>query len=276
MKINLIKRSNKKEGVTQMGKVFGYPEFDANGEKILTTYDNDYKDMLMDIRVYRMSQGQTKELLKPEEEMAVLLLKGKLKYSWNGQEKEVYRKDVFTDGLYALHVCKNAKVVIEAESDAEVLIQCTDNEREFEAKFYDPENTPWIYSCKDKFGGTAKRRVSTAFDYETAPYSNMVLGEVLNDPGNWSGYIPHTHPQPETYYFLFDRPEGFGASFVGDEVFKSVDGSFSAIPGGKVHPQSCAPGFQMYTCWMIRHLPGNPWTDRIDDERYTWLYDYKG
>ena len=30
-----------------MGKVFGYPEFDENGEQILTTYDNEYKDMLM-------------------------------------------------------------------------------------------------------------------------------------------------------------------------------------------------------------------------------------
>ena len=27
-----------------MGKVFGYPEFDENGEKILTTYDNDYRN----------------------------------------------------------------------------------------------------------------------------------------------------------------------------------------------------------------------------------------
>ena len=27
-----------------MSKVFGYPEFDANGEQILTTYDNEYKD----------------------------------------------------------------------------------------------------------------------------------------------------------------------------------------------------------------------------------------
>ena len=35
-----------------MGKVFGYPEFDENGEQILTTYDNEYKDMLMDVRVY--------------------------------------------------------------------------------------------------------------------------------------------------------------------------------------------------------------------------------
>ena len=43
-----------------MSKVFGYPEFDANGEQILTTYDNEYKDMMMDIRVYRMKAGDVK------------------------------------------------------------------------------------------------------------------------------------------------------------------------------------------------------------------------
>ena len=103
----------------------------------------------------------------------------------------------------------------------------------------------------------------------------MVLGEVLNDRGNWSGYLPHRHPQPEVYYFKFDHPEGFGASFVGDEVFKSTEGSFSAIPGGRLHPQAVAPGFQMYTCWMIRHLEGNPWlqTDRCEDERYVWMHE---
>ena len=43
--------TNRKKEET-MGKVFGYPEFDENGEQILTTYDNEYKDMLMDVRVY--------------------------------------------------------------------------------------------------------------------------------------------------------------------------------------------------------------------------------
>ena len=38
-----------------MKNVFGYPEFDAEGEELLCTYDNAYSDMLMDIRVYRMS-----------------------------------------------------------------------------------------------------------------------------------------------------------------------------------------------------------------------------
>ena len=47
-----------------MGKVFGYPKFDENGEKILTTYDNEYSAMMMDIRVYRMKAGETRSFRK--------------------------------------------------------------------------------------------------------------------------------------------------------------------------------------------------------------------
>ena len=87
--------------------------------------------------------------------------------------------------------------------------------------------------------------------------------------GNWSVICRTGIRSRKPTIFLFDRPEGFGASFVGDQVFKSTDGSFSAIPGGELHPQAVAPGFQMYTCWMIRHLEGNPWlqTDRCEDEK---------
>ena len=105
----------------------------------------------------------------------------------------------------------------------------------------------------------------------------MVLGEVINDRGNWSGYLPHYHPQPEVYYFKFDRPEGFGASFIENDVFKSIDSSFAAIADSKTHPQAVAPGFLMYTCWMIRHFDNNPWLRQNcnEDERYIWLHDAK-
>ena len=217
-----------------MSKVFGYPEYDEKGEKILTTYDNEYKAMMMDIRVYRMKAGETRTFLREGEETAVV-----------------------------------------ANAESQILVQCTKNEKDFGAKLYKPEDAPWGYSCVGKFGNVAKRRVNTIFDHDISPESNMVLGEVLNDRGNWSGYLPHRHSQPETYFFKFDHPEGFGASFVGDQVFKSTDESFSAIPGGELHPQAVAPGYQMYTCWMIRHIDGNPWlqTDRCEDERYTWLHD---
>ena len=81
-----------------MGKVFGYPEFDSTGEMILTTYDNDYKAMMMDIRVYRMKAGETRSFLREGEETAVLLLSGRITYAWDGKTETVSRKDVFTEG----------------------------------------------------------------------------------------------------------------------------------------------------------------------------------
>lgn len=260
-----------------MSKVFGYPEFDASGEMILTTYEGDYSAMLMDVRVYKMKAGETRSFCRPGEEIAVLLLSGAVTFRFEGRGHAAARKDVFTEGPWCVHAAGGVEIGVSAETETEILVQCTKNERTFPAKLYRPEDAPWKYSCKGKFGGVAQRQVNTIFDHDICPESNMVLGEVLNDRGNWSGYLPHRHPQPETYFFLFDRPEGFGASFVGDEVFKSVDHSFSAIPGGKLHPQSVAPGFQMYTAWMIRHLDGNPWlqTDRCEDERYVWLHDAK-
>ena len=258
-----------------MSKVFGYPEFDASGEMILTTYEGDYSAMLMDVRVYKMKAGETRSFCRPGEEIAVLLLSGAVTFRFEGRGHAAARKDVFTEGPWCVHAAGGVEIGVSAETETEILVQCTKNERTFPAKLYRPEDAPWKYSCKGKFGGVAQRQVNTIFDHDICPESNMVLGEVLNDRGNWSGYLPHRHPQPETYFFLFDRPEGFGASFVGDEVFKSVDHSFSAIPGGALHPQAVAPGFQMYTTWMIRHLDGNPWlqTDRCEDERYTWLHD---
>ena len=256
-----------------MSKLFGYPKYDDKGEMILTTYDNEYKAMMMDIRVYKIKEGETKTLTKTGEEMAILLLSGNITYKWDNNIKTVSRKDVFTQGPWCLHVCTDKKVEIVANTDINILVQCTKNDRNFESRLYSPDDAPWNYSSVGMFGNVAKRRVNTIFDYDIAPYSNMVLGEVLNDRGNWSGYLPHNHPQPETYFFKFDRPEGFGASFIDDEVFKSVDESFAAIPGGKTHPQAVAPGFLMYTCWMIRHIDGNPWlqTSRNEDKRYIWL-----
>ena len=260
-----------------MSKVFGYPKFDEAGEMILTTYDGDYAAMLMDVRIYKMKAGETRSFCRSGEEIAVLLLSGAVTFRFEGQEHAATRKDVFTEGPWCVHAAGGVEIGVTAGAETEILVQCTKNEKNFPSRLYKPEDAPWKHTCAGKFGNVANRRVNTIFDHDICPESNMVLGEVLNDRGNWSGSLPHQHPQPETYCCLIDRPEGFGASFVGDEVFKSVDHSFSAIPGGKLHPQSVAPGFQMYTAWMIRHLDGNPWlqTDRCEDERYVWLHDAK-
>ena len=94
-----------------MSKVFGYPEYDEKGEKILTTYDNEYKAMMMDIRVYRMKAGETRTFLREGEETAVLLLSGNITYKWNGNEAAATRKDVFTEGPWCVQNFINRKML---------------------------------------------------------------------------------------------------------------------------------------------------------------------
>ena len=55
---------------------------DANGNvtEILCTYDNEYSEMLMDVRVYRMAAGEKRTFCREGEEIAVLLLSGKIEW----------------------------------------------------------------------------------------------------------------------------------------------------------------------------------------------------
>ena len=255
--------------------IFGKPEYNSLGIAEIVTRTGENSAMLQDIYCIRMKAGDVRTFLSDTDETAILLLEGEIEFKWNDKSFKASRGNVFDDGMYALHISRSTRAQVVALTDCEILTQATDNERTFEPKLYTPEDCQDVISGENLCKGTCVRLVRTAFDYNNAPYSNMVLGEVISNQGSWSSYIPHWHPQPEVYYYKFDKPQGFGAGFAGDDAFKIVDGSFLAIPGGKTHPHSTAPGYRMYFVWMIRHLPGNPWTDRIDDPDHTWLYDYK-
>lgn len=252
-------------------KFFGYPQFDQEGKKVLTTMDGIYKDTLMNITCYNMKKGDIKEFFLKEEEMAILLVMGDVEYSWSNQVRRAVRKDCFKESLFCLHVCKEIKVVVKAIENTEILVQTTTNTRIFDPVFYTPEDCVDALAGVGLCDGMALRTVRTAFDYKNAPYSNMVMGEIIGHQGGWSGYIPHSHIQPEVYYYHFDKPQGFGACFIGDDVYKIKDGSFSALTNNTTHPQATAPGYPLYVVWMIRHLDGNPWTDRVDDPDHTWM-----
>ena len=254
-----------------MSKPFGYPEFDENGVKVLSRAGDAVNDMMMNITVYRMKAGEERAFLREKEEMAVLLVTGDVTFGWNDQTKTGHRDSFIEEGPYCLHTPKGVAVTVRANFDSEVLVQTTENLRNFDPVFYRPEDCRDDIFGLDVFDNKMKRTVRTVFDYKNSPYSNMVNGEVINHQGGWSSYTPHHHPQPEVYYYRYERPEGFGACFLGDEVYKIKDGSCACIPGGVTHPQVTAPAFPMYYCWMIRHLEGNPWTDRIVDPRYTWI-----
>lgn len=253
-----------------MSKPFHYPDFE-NGVKVLSRAGDAVNDMMMDITIYQMRAGDSRAFLLEDQELAVLLVLGDVTFQWEDQQRTGHRESFIGEGPHCLHVPKGTQVTVRANADSEVLVQSTANDRVFPTVYYRPEDCRDDIFGLDVFDNKMKRTVRTVFDYKNAPYSNMVNGEVINHQGGWSSYTPHHHPQPEVYYYRYERSEGFGACFLGDDVYKIKDGSCACIPGGVTHPQVTAPAFPMYYCWMIRHLEGNPWTDRIVDPRYTWI-----
>jgi 5-deoxy-glucuronate isomerase len=257
--------------------MFERPEFDANGKKVLCEINGKNADMHMNIYVKKMKKGETLEIYDDKNETAVLLLQGKVTFAFDGKAESGERANPFEKKPYALHVAKNSKIAVTCDEDAEIIVEQTDNDNVFPAEFYTPENCLYQEFGKGQWNGTGHRIVSTMFDYDNAPKSNLVLGEVFTQPGRWSSYPPHHHPQPEVYYYRFDKPQGFGACYLGDDVFKSTDGSYCCIEPGKDHEQAAAPCYEMYYVWMIRHIDGDPWykTTRIVGEDHQWILNAK-
>lgn len=250
------------------------PGFDENGVKILCEEDGKNRAMRMDVWVKRLAAGEALHLYVPEKETAVLLLAGEVDFGFDGRLERALRRSVFLDPPYCLHCCKGREIVATALKESRLLVQQTTNPGEFGTVFYTPETCTLQEFGKGQWDGTAHRQVLTVFDYDNAPYSNMVLGEVFHKPGCWTSYPPHHHPQPELYYYEFDKPQGFGVGFDGEDCYKVGDMGCLPITPGNAHQQAAAPGYRMYYAWLIRHLEGDPWRKtRIDAPEHKWLME---
>lgn len=231
-------------------------------------------DVGMDVGLLVLEPGQCYEGGRPGIETACLLLEGEVSFRWEAHAVHAGRRNPFVDEAYCLHTGPGTAFSIQAVSHAELYIQAARNPVPFRSKLYTPEEVMVQQAGnRNELQGAMRRNIKTFFDYESAPWSQMVLGEVLNFPGRWSSYPPHHHPQPEVYFHRFDKPLGFGASFANGQVHTSRHNGLTVILEG-FHSQVAAPGYAMCYMWGIRHLPGNPWEKtRIDDPGHEWLWE---
>ena len=227
----------------------------------------------MDVGLLVMEAGDTVIFEEGKKEIAVLLFAGKVTYQWNGETVEAVRPACFHHEAYCLLASRETKVTLTAHAHSELYIQKTLNDKLYPPVMYTPENIQTQHAgANGELLGCMKREIKTFFDYENAPFSNMVLGEVLNYPGKWSSYPPHHHPQPEVYFYRFDHPAGFGAGFANGEIYQTGHNGLAVITSG-FHSQTAAPGYAMCYAWGIRHLEGDPWRKtRIDDPEHAWLW----
>jgi len=252
--------------------------FNRNAE--LTNGYNTYIDLnrddlgtQMDVGLLVLDAGESYTFDESEKEIAVLLFAGNVTLAWGGRTAECERPDCFHYEAYCLHAGCGTKITVTCQAHSELYIQKTLNPKPFEAVLYTPETVEVQHAgAKGELMGCMRREIKTFFDYENAPYSNMVLGEVLNFPGKWSSYPPHHHPQPEVYFYRFDYPHGFGAGFANGEIYQTGHNGLAVINHG-FHSQTAAPGYAMCYAWGIRHLDGDPWQKtRIDDPEHEWLW----
>lgn len=227
----------------------------------------------MDVGLLLLDAGQSFTLDEPAKEVAVLLFSGEVTYEWEQKTCKASRPDCFHHEAYCLLAGRGTKVTIKAGAHSELYIQKTLNPKPFEAVMYTPETVQVQHAgSSGELMGCMEREIKTLFDFDNAPFSNMVLGEVLNYPGKWSSYPPHHHPQPEVYFYRFDYPQGFGAGFANGEIYRTGHNGMSVICDG-FHSQTAAPGYAMCYAWGIRHLDGDPWKKtRIDDPEHAWLW----
>jgi len=236
---------------------------------------NNGEGTFMDIALLVMEDGDEFRFDEKDKEVSWLMIEGHAAAIFDGQIIEMDRPNPFTCNPYCMLLPAGKSCSLKAYKHCEIYVQKTLNDQSFPVHLYTPDEVDtWRRGAEGELDGMMERDVRTCFDYDSAPYSNMVLGEVINLPGKWSSYPPHYHPQPEVYFYHFERPEGFGAGWSGGEVHEIHHNGCCIITDSSTHSQVMAPGYPCCYMWGIRHLPGNPWIKtRIDDPTFAWLLE---
>lgn len=243
----------------------------SKGYNMFTELNGLHSEMLMDFGILKLE----KDMIFEEDlqlERVYHIVCGEIEFTWNGQSKAVKRDDFLDDNLSCLNVPRGVKVQIKGIADnSEIAVIRTENEKDFEPKLYTPEDAIVQTRGKDIIGGAGERVVKTIMDVKLSPDSNIMMGEDKQYPGKWSGFPSHYHDQPEIYFYKFRPQQGFSLIKHGEEAVLVEHNDAALIMPGHVHPQACAPGYEMYYLWVIRHLEGNPFIKPTMVKKHMWV-----
>lgn len=256
-----------------------HAELFSKGYEVLVSRNGPNADMLQDFAHLGIAEGG-KWTSPAGDERAFLLARGNVEFSWNSggksQSAQGRRKNLFDENPSVLNVPADAEVSVQSLSgDAELYVMATSNPVYFTPRFYTPQECRGEERGKGTMNETSTRVVRTVFDDSNAPWSNLVVGEVITIPGKWSSYPPHHHAQPEIYHYRMLPEQGFGIAVIGEKPYFVTDRDTVLIRDGQDHPQVAAPGYAMWYLWVIRHLEGNRYRNPTFTKAHEWVQDPK-
>ena len=235
----------------------------APGYTTVAALDGPHSEQMLDFGVLVLPKGESVTCSLPLER-AWLLIKGKVSFTWDGGEAVGERHSCIDESAVALHAPSAVTITIKALEESELGVERCKNDTDFPVRFYDKDDVKSEVFGAGVLAEASNRTVRTVFDGESAPYSNMVLGEVINHPGRWS-----------SYHYRFFPSQGFGVSVLDEDAFVVHDGDTSMIRPNTTHSQAAAPGYAMYYIWMIPHLEDDRWlpTTRYYRQEHTWMLE---
>ncbi len=213
-------------------------------------------------------------------EVAVVPLAGRGRFSAGGETYEVAREGVFGGLPSVLYAPPGERIVAEAGSAFEFALGGAPAEGKYPVRLFRPEEM----KVEVRGGGAARRQVNHILAYPL-PAERLILYDVYVPGGAWSGWPPHCHDGyqgspylEEVYYYRIEPPEGFAVhrnyrrdtDF--DEIFVVRDGDLVLVTQG-FHPAAAAPGSSVY---FLNYLAGElvdeaRATPPLDDADHAWI-----
>ena len=242
----------------------------------------EYGMKLMKFGLIKLANGTSYAGETGETEVALVLMGGNFAAKGDGWSFEVTdgRKSPFTGKPYCLYLPRHTAYTLTALSDVELAYNASPVTRDTaKPTLIRPEDTRHISLGKDNWTRTSEIILDEKFDSE-----HFYIGEGMIPSGNWSGYPSHRHDvnnppaeldMEETYFYLFDPPQGFGFQRVyasdgsWDEAYPVKAYDTVAIAEG-YHPLVGAPGYQMYYLWTMAGSQGRGLISSMDPQ-HAWV-----
>ena len=231
-----------------------------------------HPDVPIAVTFRRFRKGQSFRVGGPRRENVLTLLSGDLEAA-TPVEVRLQRRSVFEDEPVALYIGAGQSVLFRATQNGELVVVGAPAKRKGPIRA--------LASCGERRGRPGYERWVHNLVTHEFPAERLLVGETLNEPGNWSSFPPHKHDRQskvesklqEVYFFKLAPEDGFGFMRLYDD--RRMDTALTIrnndlvwIPRG-YHPVAAMPGYRLYYLWALagegRELKWNT------DPRYRWL-----
>jgi len=231
----------------------------------------DKKNGFLNFGIYVFKKNEILQS-KTLSEICFLLVKGKVEINLGGKKYFVSRQNIFKEKPAVFLLSANNNFFIQAkENNSELAIIKTSNKVSYQNLIILPQQIKTEQRGKNILNNTAYRKVMTFLSKNNAPFSNIIVGEVINFAGKWSSYPPHHHSQPEIYFYKFSHPAGYGFSQLGEKVIKVKNNDVVKILNNVDHPQVSAPGYDMWYLWIIKDTSEKPYLGFEYAKEHKWM-----